>query len=180
VKPPKGLCFLFGGAFLFQLLHFGRRALNLNKIQHIPVLTKKILKGDFGMKKLTFLLAIGYVLVFSAPLVWGQVTAHTPSGYNDILEGYGLKLADPQKCPLNFVAVSEGKNVFGTTAIAYTPAQYNDMLECYGKKLTDPQKCPLNFVTVSEGKYIFGTTAMAYSPEDYRGMLEAYGVKTSK
>jgi hypothetical protein len=159
---------------------FSAQSLKFKQDSKYLVVTKKLLKGDFRMKKLTFLLAIGYVLVFSAPLVWGQVTAHTPSGYNDILEGYGLKLTDPQKCPLNFVTVSEGKNVFGTMAMAYTPAQYNDMLECYGKKLTDPQKCPLNFVTVSDGKYIFGTTVMAYTSDDYRGMLEAYGVKTSK
>ncbi len=130
------------------------------------------------MKKLTLLFVVGYLLVFSTPLVWGQATAHTPEGYNAMLESYGLKLIDPQKCPPDFVSVQEGKNIFGTTAIAYTPEGYNAMLEAYGLKLKDPQKCPSEFVTVQEGKNIFGTTVIAY--EDYTGLLEAYGVKISK
>jgi hypothetical protein len=130
------------------------------------------------MKKLTLLFVVGYLVVFSAPLVWGQPTAHTPEGYNAMLESYGLKLIDPQKCPSEFVTVQEGKNIFGTTAIAYTPEGFNAMLEAYGLKLKDPQKCPPDFVTVQEGKNIFGTTAIAL--EDYSGLLEAYGVKTSK
>ena len=130
------------------------------------------------MKKLTLLLVIGFLFAFSAPLVWGQGTAHTPEGFNAMLEAYKLKLADPQKCPCDFVTVKEGKNVFGATAMAYSPADYNAIFEAYGLKLVDAKKCPSEFVTVQEGKYIFGTTPIAY--DDYNGLLEAYGVKISK
>jgi hypothetical protein len=130
------------------------------------------------MKKLALLFVIGYLLVFSTPLVWSQGTAHTPEGYNAMLEAHKLKLTDPQKCPSEFVTVKEGKNIFGTTATAYSPADFNAILEAYGLKLIDPQKCPPEFVTVQEGKYIFGTTPIAY--DDYNGLLEAYGVKISK
>ena len=130
------------------------------------------------MKKLTFLFVIGFLFVFSAPLVWGQGTALTPEGFNAMLESYKLKLADPQKCPCDFVTVSSGKNIFGTTAMAYSPADYNAIFEAYGLKLVDAKKCPPEFVSVAEGKYVFGTTPIAY--DDYKGLLEAYGVKIPK
>ncbi len=130
------------------------------------------------MKKVTLLLVIGVSLIFSASLVLGQGTAYTPDGFNAMLESYKLKLADPKNCPMDYVSVVEGKNVFGTTAIAYTPAQYNAILETYGLKLVDPKKTPLEYVTVTEGKYIFGTSPMAYA--DYIGVLEAYGVNIPK
>ena len=88
------------------------------------------------MKKLTLLLVIGYLLVFSTSLVWGQPEAYTPAGYNAMLEAHKLKLTNPQKCPPDFVTVKEGQNIFGTTAIAYTPDQYKAMLEAYGVKIS--------------------------------------------
>ena len=129
------------------------------------------------MKKMTLLLVIGCLFAFWTPLVWGQ-TALTPEGFNALLESYKLKLADPQKCPMDFVAVKDGKNVFGTTAIAYSPADYNSILEAYGLKLIDPQKCPMDFVAVKDGKNVFGTAPIAYP--DYNEILVAYGVKISK
>jgi len=130
------------------------------------------------MKKLTLFFIIGYLLIFSMHSVWAQGTGYTPEQYNAILESYGLKLQDPEKCPLDFVIVREGKNIFGTTPTIYSPADYNAILEAYGLKLVDPKKCPPEFVTVMEGKYTFGIIPIAY--DDYNGLLEAYGVKISK
>jgi hypothetical protein len=130
------------------------------------------------MKKLTVFFIIGVLFVFSAPLVWGQGTALTPEGFNAMLESYKLKLAEPQKCPCDYVAVSGGKTIFGATAMAYSPADYNAIFEAYGLKLVDAKKCPPEFVTAVEGKYVFGTTPIAY--DDYKGLLEAYGVRASK
>lgn len=130
------------------------------------------------MKKLTLLLVIGCLIAFWAPSAWSQGTALTPEGFNAMLESYKLKLEDPQKCPCDFVTVSGGKNIFGTTAMAYSPADYNAIFEAYGLKLVDAKKCPSEFVTVSEGKYVFGATPIAY--DDYKGLLEAYGVKIPK
>jgi len=130
------------------------------------------------MKKTALLLVIGFSLIFSASLVWGQGTALIPEQFNAMLEKYKLKLADPQKCPCDYVAVKEGKNIFGATAIAYSPADYNAIFEAYGLKLVDAKKCPPDYVTVQEGKNVFGTTPIAY--DDYKVLLEAYGVKTSK
>jgi hypothetical protein len=136
------------------------------------------------MKKLTFLLVIGSLLVFSTPLVWGQMptsaVVRTPAQFNDYLESLGLKLQDPQNCPPDYVTVKDGKNIFGTSVIGYSPADANRILEAYGLKLQDPQKCPPDFVTVKEGKNIFGTSIIQYGPGDGDKILEAYGVKTKK
>jgi len=130
------------------------------------------------MKKLTLLFVIGCLIAFWAPSVWSQGTALTPQGFNSMLESYKLKLGDPQKCPCDFVTVSGGKNIFGTTAMVYSPADYNAIMEAYGLKLVDAKKCPPEYVSVQEGKNIFGTTPTAY--DDYKFLLEAYGVKMPK
>ncbi len=99
-----------------------------------------------------------------------------------------LNAFDPQKCPLDFVTVTEkdGKTeyTFGTTVMAYTPAGFHGLMEAYGLKITDHKKAPLDFVTAAEkeGKieYTFGTTAMAYTPAQYNSLLEAYGVNIVK
>ena len=85
------------------------------------------------MKKLTLLLVIGCLFAFWTPFVWGQ-TALTPEGFNAMLESYKLKLSDPQKCPMDFVTVKDGKNVFGTAPIAYP--DYNEILVAYGVKIS--------------------------------------------
>ena len=86
------------------------------------------------MKKLTMLFVIGYLLGFSIPLVWGQGTVYSPADFNAMLEGYKLKLTDPQKCPPGYVtAIEKDKYTFGTTPTAYP--DYNGMLEAYGVKI---------------------------------------------
>ena len=140
------------------------------------------MKGS--IRRLVLVLFIGYSLSLPASLVWGDGAAYTPEQYNALLESYGVKLVDPQKCPSQFVTVNDGKTIFGTTYIAYSPEGYNAMLEAYGLKLTDPSKCPANFVTVTEkeGKkeYAFGGPMTAYSSEEFKDLLQAYGVKISK
>ena len=88
------------------------------------------------MKKLTFLLVIGSLLVFSTSLVWGQTPTspaqRTPAQFNSYLESLGQKLIDPQKCPSWFVTVQGGKNIFGTMPIAYNPGDGDMILAAYG------------------------------------------------
>ncbi len=134
------------------------------------------------MKKLTFLLLIGSLLVFSSPLVWGQTETspvqRTPEAFNSYLESLGLKMKDPQNCPSDYVTVQEGKNIFGTSVVGFSPADANRILEAYGLKLKDPQNCPPEFVTVQDGKNVFGTSPVVYGPGDGDRILQAYGVKT--